>query len=80
MVTVSCEIEDLIEMAGEKGTAPIDRLGAGGNAEIKCLFTQSIKSELERKFTFSCKGSKFKLGSPLCAISRKIPTSALRKL
>ena len=27
MVTASCEIEDLIEMAGEKGTAPIDRLG-----------------------------------------------------
>ena len=80
MVTASCAIEDLIEMAGEKGTAPIDRSGTEGNAEIKCLFTQSIKSEFERKFTFSCIGSKFKLGSPLCAISRKIPTSALRKL
>ena len=55
MVTVSCEIEDLIEMAGEKGTAPIDRLGAGGNAEIKCLFTQSLNPSLSESLPSAVK-------------------------
>ena len=80
MVTASCKFEGLTEIAGEKGTAPIDKFDSEGKAEIKCLFTQSIKLELDRKFTFNCKDSKFRLGSPLFAISRKIPTLALRKL